>query len=216
MTKQSIKSALESILFVWGDPLEAKTAAELFNIPQSEMLTILRELASDYSERGSGLMIREIDKSFQLCTDPKNDDYIRALCTPVKEKRLSQAALEVLAIVAYKQPVPKGEIDSIRGIKSERVLEGLMAKGLVEEKGRSTAIGRPMLYGTTKAFLALFGFETLEDLPQLEDLDSLLQDSDQLTLPIDLMDEGFTGPGIPAIPAADEAPEAETDGIKEE
>ena len=73
-----------------------------------------------------------------------------------------------------------------------------------------------MLYGTTKAFLALFGFETLDDLPQLEDLDSLLQDSDQLTLPIDLMDEGLAGSGIPEIPAADEAPEAETDGIKEE
>ncbi len=188
MNKQSVKSALESILFVWGEPLEAKTAADLFELPLSDMLSIFRELASDYEERGSGLMIREIDKAFQLCTNPENDDYIRQLCTPVKEKRLSQAALEVLAIVAYKQPVGKSEIDSIRGIKSERVLEGLMEKGLVEEKGRSTAIGRPILYGTTRNFLALFGFETLEDLPRLEDLDSILLDSDQLTIPMDIME----------------------------
>ena len=186
MTDKSIKSALESILFVWGEPLEAKTAAELFNIPAGDMIKIFRELAAEYEERGSGLMIRELDKAFQLCTDPKNDDYIRTLCTPVKEKRLSQAALEVLAIVAYKQPVGKSEIDQIRGIKSERVLEGLMNKGLVEEKGRSNAIGRPILYGTTRDFLALFGFESLEDLPPLEDLDSLMIDSDQLTIPMDL------------------------------
>ena len=193
MNKQNIKSALESILFVWGQPLEAKVAADLFELPAADMLAIFRELASDYEERGSGLMIREMDKAFQLCTNPENDDYIRQLCTPVKEKRLSQAALEVLAIVAYKQPVGKSEIDSIRGIKSERVLEGLMEKGLVEEKGRSTAIGRPILYGTTRNFLALFGFETLEDLPQLEDLDSIMLDSDQLTIPMDIMDGNIDG-----------------------
>ena len=186
MNDQMIKSALESIMFVWGEPLEAKTAAELFNITTGEMLSIFRELKADYEQRGGGLMIREVDKAFQLCTNPVNDDYIQKLCTPVKEKRLSQAALEVLAIVAYKQPVAKSEIDSIRGIKSERVLEGLMNKGLVEEKGRSNAIGRPILYGTTRDFLALFGFESLEDLPPLEDLDSLMIDSDQLTIPMDL------------------------------
>ena len=188
MTKETIKSALESLLFVWGEPLEAKTTAELFNISQAEMLRIFRELADDYQERGSGLMIREMDKAFQLCTNPENDDYISRLCTPVKEKRLSQAALEVLAIVAYKQPVTRSEIDSIRGIKSERVLEGLMRRELVEEKGRSTAIGRPVLYVTTRRFLELFGFETLADLPQIEDMDSLLQDPDQLTLPMDLLE----------------------------
>ena len=192
MTDKSIKSALESLLFVWGEPLEAKTAAELFNLPQADMLKLMRELAAEYEERGSGLRVRELDKSFQLCTDPANDDYIRRLCTPVKEKRLSQAALEVLAVIAYKQPVTKTTIDSIRGIKSDRVLEGLMRRGLVEERGRSTAIGRPILYGTTRDFLALFGFESLSDLPEIEDVGSLvLSDdedamaADQLSLPIE-------------------------------
>ncbi len=188
MTKERIKSALESLLFVWGDPLEAKTAAELFNMSPQEMTDILRELASDYEMRHSGLVIREIDRAFQLATDPGNDDFITRLCTPVREKKLSQAALETLAIVAYRQPVTRSEIDSIRGIKSERVLEGLMRRGLVEEKGRSGAIGRPMLYGTTRDFLALFGFESIKDLPQIEDMDSLLADSDQLSIPMDILD----------------------------
>ena len=193
MTKKKIKSALESILFVWGDPLEAKTCAELFNMPVSDMLHILRELMQDYEERGSGIRIREMDKSFQLCTAAENDDYIRLLCTPAKQKRLSQPALETLAIIAYKQPVTKAQIDSIRGIKSDRVIEGLMAKNLIAELGRSTAIGRPYLYGTTKEFLKLFGFETLDDLPEIENIDDLVMEEDswddispdQLTLPID-------------------------------
>ena len=119
--------------------------------------------------------------------------YIRRLCTPVKEKRLSQAALEVLAVIAYKQPVTKPTIDSIRGIKSDRVLEGLMKRGLVEERGRSSAIGRPVLYGTTREFLALFGFESLDELPEIEDVGSLVlseeeeaPDAGQMTLPIDI------------------------------
>ena len=189
MANQQIKSALESLLFVWGQPLEARTAAELFNINPNDMIAIARELAGEYEERGSGLRIGEVDKAFQLCTNPENDDYITKLVTPIKKTKLTQAALEVLAIIAYKQPVTKTEIDSIRGIKSERVLENLMEKGLVEEKGRSTTIGRPVLYGTTKEFLSTFGFETLGDLPQLEDVDSLLTDTDQLTIPMDIMEE---------------------------
>ena len=161
------------------------------------MLHILRELAEDYETRRSGLRIREADKAFQLCTNPENDDYITKLVTPVKEKRLSQAALEVLAVIAYKQPVTKAQIDAVRGIKSDRVLESLMKKDLVEEKGRSKQIGRPILYGTTRNFLFTFGFESLDELPELEDIGSLTLDDDpeglellrevdpdQLTLPL--------------------------------
>lgn len=190
MANETIKSALESLLFVWGEPLEAKTAAELFDMPVSDMTEIFRELARDYEERRGGLLIREMDKTFQLCTNPENDDYITRLCTPVKEKRLSQAALEVLAIVAYKQPVGRSEIDAIRGVKSERVLEGLIRRQLVEEKGRSASIGRPVMYGTTREFLRLFGFESIKDLPEVEDVDTLLTDPDQLSIPIEAL-SGF-------------------------
>lgn len=180
-TNKNIKSALESLLFVWGDPLEAKVAADLFNISISDMLACFRELMGDYEARESGLRVREIDKSFQLCTNSENDDYIQRLCTPIKEKRLSQAAMEVLAIVAYRQPATKGEIDSIRGVKSDRALEGLIRKELVAECGRSSVIGRPILYGTTANFLAQFGFETLEDLPEIEDVGTIV------------LSEGFVG-----------------------
>lgn len=164
-----IKSALESLLFVWGDPLEARVCAELFDLTVQETIEAFRELAGEYELRDSGLRIREMDRSFQLCTNAENDNYIQRLCTPVKEKRLTQAALEVLAIVAYRQPVTKGEVDSIRGVRSDRALEGLIRRDLIEEAGRSQAIGRPILYATTREFLALFGFETLEDLPLIED-----------------------------------------------
>ncbi len=175
-TKSTIKSAFESMLFVWGDPLEAKTAAEIFNITAKEAYDCFQELAAEYDERGSGLMIREIDKSFQLVSRPENSEYIERLCTPVKEKRLSQSAMEVLAIVAYRQPVTKGEIESIRGIKCDRVIEGLVKKDLICEVGRSTAVGRPILYGTTKAFLENFNFTSLKDLPEIEDIASVIRE----------------------------------------
>ena len=178
MANENIKSAVESLLFVWGEPLEAKTMAELFNIQTSEMLDIMRDMMRDYEMKSGGLRIREMDKAFQLVTNPENDDYIKKLCTPVKTRRLSQAALEVLAIIAYKQPVTKSEIDQIRGIKSDRVIEGLIAKELVAECGRSNALGRPILYGTTRKFLEIFGFETLKDLPELEDIDNLILGED--------------------------------------
>lgn len=192
MTKEKIKSVLESLMFVMGEPLEAKTAAELFEMPTADIVKIFRELASDYEERGSGLCVREMDKAFQLCTNPENDDYIRILCTPVREKKLSQSSLEVLAIIAYKQPVTKSQIDAIRGIRSDRVLESLMKRGLIKELGRSDGVGRPYLYGTTRQFLELFGFESLSELPEIEDADSLvLEDEDfeepvpdQLTMPV--------------------------------
>ena len=184
MTKEKIKSVMESLLFVWGDPLEAKAVAELFNISASDAVHIFRELASDYEDRGSGLRIREMDKSFQLCTNAENDDYIQVLCTPVKQKRLSQSSLEVLAIIAYKQPVTKSQIDAIRGIRSDRVLEGLMKRELIKELGRSSSIGRPYLYGTTKKFLELFGFETLDELPEIEEVDSLVLDDEDFEEPV--------------------------------
>lgn len=173
-TKKSIKSAFESMMYVWGEPLDVKTAAEVFNINWKEAYDYFLELKDEYEQEGRGIKIIEINKSFQFVTNPNNADYIERLCTPVKEKKLSQSALEVLAIIAYKQPITKGEIDSIRGIKCDRVIEGLMKKELVQEKGRSGAIGRPILYGTGDAFLKHFGFETLKDLPDIENIESVV------------------------------------------
>jgi len=176
--KETIKSAFESMMFVWGEPLDVKVAADIFNIDRKEAYDYFKELQAEYETQGRGIRIREIDKSFQLCTWEENDEYIQRLCTPVKEKRLTQSAMETLAIIAYKQPVTKGEIESIRGIKCDRVIEGLMKKELIEEVGRSTGIGRPILYGTTKVFLKNFGFTHITDLPQMEDISDVIRESE--------------------------------------
>ena len=174
MNKKVIKSAFESMMFVWGEPLDAKQAGEVFNITKQEALECFRELKDEYEQEGRGIVIREVNGAFQFVTKETNADYIERLCTPIKAKRLSQSALEVLAIIAYKQPVTKGEIEAIRGIKCDRVMEGLVAKELVEAVGRSEAIGRPILYGTTDTFLKNFGFTSIKDLPEIDDIESAI------------------------------------------
>lgn len=171
-----IKSALESMLFVWGRLLPAKEAAAALDIEEKEAAGYLEELMGEYADRGGGIRIRRVNKSFQFVTCGENEEFIKRLCTPVKVKKLSQAALEVLAIIAYKQPVTKAEIDSVRGIKSDRVIEGLTGKGLVKSLGRSDAVGRPVLYGTTEEFLKNFGFSSLKELPEIDDIESLVGD----------------------------------------
>ena len=157
------------MMFVFGEPIDVKLAAGAVGIDKAEALECFRELAADYDKRNSGIRVRETGGSFGLVTYEENYDYILAVTTPAKERRLSQAALETLAIIAYRQPVTKSEIDSIRGIKSDRVIEGLVLKELVEDRGRSNAIGRPTLYGTTAKFLEYFDLKDLGELPTLDD-----------------------------------------------
>lgn len=166
--KQEVKSAIESLLFVWGDPLEPKLIAEAVGEETRDIKNWIKELQEEYRERGSGLAIREVNGKYQLCTDPANEPYIEKLCTPVKETRLSNAAMETLAIIAYRQPISKSGIEHIRGVKSESVVERLEKRGLVEEKGRSEGVGRPILYGTTDVFLEKFGISSLDELPELD------------------------------------------------
>ena len=173
---KTIKSAIESMMFVWGDPLDIKAVADIFNIDRNEVYACCKELQAEYEAEGRGIVIREVNRSFQFVTRRENIDYIERLCTPVKHRKLSQSALEVLAIVAYKQPVTKGEIEAVRGIRCDKVLDGLEKKKLVAEIGRSDAVGRPILYGTTDEFLRQFGFESLKELPAIEDIAGVLED----------------------------------------
>ena len=169
MDRRSIKSALESMLFVWGEPLKAKLAAQVFDEKEDYVIDCLKELQDEYEGRSGGLMIQRFGSSFQLCTREENRDFIEKLCNPAKEKKLSKSALEVLAIIAYRQPVTRGDIESIRGVRCSYVLDGLVQKGLIEEAGRSEAIGRPILYQTTELFLRHFGIESLSELPDIDD-----------------------------------------------
>lgn len=167
-SRKKMKSALESMMFVWGEPLSVNDGATVLETDRKEVRELLRELKNEYEQEGRGIRIREVNDSFQFVTFKDNKQFIEKLCRPVKVKRLSQAALEVLAIIAYRQPVTRGEIDTIRGIKSERVIDGLMNRKMVEVCGKSDGIGRPNLYGTTDEFLKTFGFESLKDLPDIE------------------------------------------------
>ena len=177
--KERIKSALESMMFVWGEPLDVKTAADVVDMPWKEVYDLFMELQDEYEAYERGLRIRRVDKSFQIVTYSENYEYIRKLCTPVKKRKLTQSALEVLAIIAYRQPVTRGEIESVRGIKCERVIDGLVQKGLVKEAGRSSSLGRPILYATTEEFLRYMDIESIDDLPQLEDGDREIYDYEE-------------------------------------
>ena len=177
-SKKTIKSAIESMMFVWGEPLSVKAVADIFNTDKKEIYDCFKELQEEYEQEGRGIVIREVNKSFQFVTRKENLDYIERLCTPIRRRRLSQSALETLAIIAYKQPVTKGEIEAVRGIRCDRVMEGLMKKNLVDEVGRADSVGRPILYGTTDEFLKQFGFETLKDLPEIDDIEGVLVEED--------------------------------------
>ena len=172
-SNKTMKSALETMMFMWGEPLEVKDAAEVLEADKNVIRGLFRELQAEYEQEGRGIRIREVDDAFGFITLAENDMFLKKLCTPVRVRRLSQAALEVLAIIAYRQPVTRSEIDSIRGIKSERVIDGLIDKDLVEISGRSEGVGRPLLYRTTKEFLKKFGFSSLKDLPEVPEYEEM-------------------------------------------
>ncbi len=196
-SNKKMKSALESMMYVWGEPLSVKDAASVLDADRKVIRGLFQELKEEYAQEGRGIRIRQVNDSFQFVTYEENESFIEKLCRPVKVKRLSQAALEVLAIIAYRQPVARAEIDAIRGIKSDRVIDGLINRGLVEVCGKSEGIGRPNLYGTTDAFLKNFGFETLKDLPEIEEFsepsftDEDDEDEDEIQLEMDF-NENYT------------------------
>ena len=172
-SRKTMKSALETMMFRWGEPLEVRDAAVILEADKDTVRELFLELMTEYEQEGRGIRIREAGDAFGFVTHAENDIFVKKLCTPVRVRRLSQAALEVLAIIAYRQPVTRSEIDSIRGIKSERVIDGLIDKGLIEISGRSEGVGRPLIYVTTREFLKKFGFASLKDLPEVPEYEEL-------------------------------------------
>ena len=178
-SKKMMKSALETMMFMWGEPLEVKDAAEVLEAEKAEVRELFKELQAEYEQEGRGIRVREAGDAFSFVTLAENDMFLQKLCTPVRVRRLSQAALEVLAIIAYRQPVTRSEIDSIRGIKSERVIDGLLDKGLIEITGRSEGVGRPLIYATTREFLKKFGFASLKDLPEVPEYEEMRREREE-------------------------------------
>lgn len=190
MEETKIASAVETLLFIVGEPLDTEDIKKVINISEMELRQGLELLEKKYSG-ASGILLKEFGTKLQLCTNPENAAYVEDLLNPIQKKSLSQSALEVLSIIAYRQPVTRGEIEQIRGVKCDYSVMSLRQKGLIEEVGHKDVIGRPVLFGTTDLFLRHFGLNSLEDLPMQENL-ALLEQTDfdepeQLTIP--LLDE---------------------------
>ena len=161
-------AALEALLFVAKEPLTVELLGELLELDQRQIRELLHELEARYSVASSGLKLLSLNGGYLLCTKPETARYIETLYKKPAHA-LSKQALEVLSIIAYKQPVTRGEVDFIRGVQSDRALATLIEKGLVKDTGRKEGPGRPILYATTDQFLLHFGLSSLEDMPGLED-----------------------------------------------
>jgi segregation and condensation protein B len=163
---QQMKSVIEGLLFASGDEgLDAKQLAEVLEQDVHLVSDLVHDLKDDLKRTDRGIQIVEIAGAFQLTTLAEHAPFFERLAYSPSRSSLSQAALETLSIVAYKQPITRVEIEEIRGVKSDRPLHTLSAKDLIEEKGRAEAVGRPILYGTTKQFLDYFGLSSIKELP---------------------------------------------------
>ncbi len=163
-----LKGHIEALLFANGDAITASKIAQILNIPDEHAVLLLEELVQEMNEDNRGLTIVEVAGGYQLCTKPGLAPVVEKLAA-LQETRLSMAAMETLAIVAFKQPVTKQEIENIRGVKVDGIVNMLVERSLIKEMGRKEAIGRPILYGTTGEFLKCFGLKSLHDLPPLAD-----------------------------------------------
>lgn len=181
----NIMAKIEAMLFASGDAVEAVKLAEVLDLDLESVTKILGCLEDKYEDKNSGLKLVRIDGKYQLCTREEYGDDVRALLEIKKNTPLSQAAFEVLAIVAYNKAVTKSFIEQIRGVDCSGSVANLIQKGLIEEKGRLDLPGRPLVYGTTDRFLRCFSLNSLDDLPDLpkiEELEGLSQDNGQTSL----------------------------------
>ncbi|WP_291650884.1 SMC-Scp complex subunit ScpB [Clostridium sp.] len=167
-SKPKIKSAIEALLFVSGEPLTIKDLSNSIEVSPKTISNILNEMILDYEEEKRGIKLISINGEYQLVTKAENSDYIQKLLKKNKRQSLSQASLESLAIIAYKQPITRIDIDEIRGVKSESAIHKLLEKDLIKEVGRLEVPGRPILFGTTEEFLRQFGLKELNELPSLD------------------------------------------------
>ena len=176
---------IEAMLFASGDPVEASKLAEVLDIDIETVEKMLGHLSALYDERSSGLMIIRIDNKYQICTREKYSEEVRKLMEIKKNTPLSNAAFEVLAVIAYNKTVTRSFIEQVRGVDCSGPISSLVQKGLIEEKGRMDLPGRPLIYGTTDRFLRCFSLNSLEDLPDLpknDEIDSIARDESQTSL----------------------------------
>ena len=175
----NLKSVTEGILFVIGDEgITLKELSDTLGVSESEVKEILSNLRHDYESNERGLRISFLGNTFKLTTKSEHKMYYEKLVTDSKTFTLSNASLEVLAIIAYNEPITRVKIDEIRGVSSSQIVRKLLARGFIKECGKDNSIGKPNLYKTTNEFLDYFGLATKEDLPKLDIKDSPVDNSE--------------------------------------
>jgi len=178
--RAELKLILESLLFAADTPIQIKKFHEIFpEIPQKDLREVLLDLQAEYQNLNRSFYLREVAHGFQLCTKAEYSEWIKKL-KKSRPTRLSPATMETLAIIAYKQPITRAEIEQIRGVDTSGVLRTLLEKSIIKILGKKEVVGRPLLYGTTPMFLTMFGLNALKDLPTLEDVSQL----DEHALPL--------------------------------
>ncbi len=160
-------SIIESILFVAGEAVSLKDISDILEVKESEIKDVLDSMEKYYKESNRGIMLLNLDNSFSLGTKPENSKFVQKLLKIDGRKSLSQAALETLAIIAYRQPITRIEIDEIRGVRSDRAIVTLLEKNIIKESGRKDSPGRPILFSTTHEFLKAFDLRSIENLQNL-------------------------------------------------
>ena len=165
---QHVASAIESLLFVSGRPLEHAELRKLLNIDDARLASSLQALADNLESQGRGIRLQRLGEHVQLVTAPENARYVAALLGLPMTAKMTTAAMETLAVVSYRQPATRAQIEAIRGVNSDRALASLIQHGLVAEIGRAQTVGRPALFATTSEFLQQFGLTGLEQLPGVE------------------------------------------------
>lgn len=171
MEERELKNAVEAIIFACGTPVEVERIAQALGIKYQQAVNICDSLVKEYSEAKRGIRIVKLNESYQMCTVEIYAEYIRTVMDLRRNTPLSQAASEVLAVIAYNQPVTKAFIEQVRGVDCSGVVSSLVARQLIEEKGRLELPGRPLIYGTTEHFLRCFNISSIDELPPLPSSD---------------------------------------------
>jgi segregation and condensation protein B len=202
--------ALEALFFVSDEPITASVLAQTLELDRRTLESLCDRLARDLEDRGSGLVLRNIAGGWRLYTHPDTAPAVQRFILSSRQARLTKAALETLAIVAYKQPVTRHQVSGIRGVNSDGVLRALVDRGLIEEAGREEAPGRPVLYATTPGFLERLGLPSLAALPSLAPLLGIDEVAEEAGAPSDLVAEAAAEPDTDLELASDGDPEADT------
>lgn len=170
MDRSAKKATLEAVLFALGESVELDKLAEVIEEEKEETLSLLMELNEKYESDESGIELLQLEDSFQLATKPGMYESLIKICKTTRRMTLSESVLETLSIIAYKQPITRVEIESIRGVSCDYAVNKLLEYNLIQELGRKDVPGRPLLFGTTEEFLRSFGVKSLKDLPELDTL----------------------------------------------